>query len=67
LIAPPGFCKDRWITAAVVDHADAVYHQGTVWPWLIGPFVEALLRVDRLVLAGRQRPDRAHPAEREWA
>jgi hypothetical protein len=20
---------------------DAVYHQGTVWPWLIGPFVEA--------------------------
>ncbi|MEO8680600.1 MAG: amylo-alpha-1,6-glucosidase [Vicinamibacterales bacterium] len=24
------------------DHA---YHQGTVWPWLIGPFVEAWLRV----------------------
>lgn len=24
---------------------DAVYHQGTVWPWLIGPFVEAWLRV----------------------
>ena len=23
---------------------DAVYHQGTVWPWLIGPFVEAWLR-----------------------
>jgi predicted glycogen debranching enzyme len=20
---------------------DAVYHQGTVWPWLLGPFVEA--------------------------
>jgi predicted glycogen debranching enzyme len=24
---------------------DGAYHQGTVWPWLIGPFVEAWLRV----------------------
>ncbi len=24
---------------------DAVYHQGTVWAWLIGPFIEAHLRV----------------------
>jgi predicted glycogen debranching enzyme len=24
---------------------DAAYHQGTVWPWLIGPFVEAWIRV----------------------
>jgi len=24
---------------------DAVYHQGTVWPWLIGAFVEAWIRV----------------------
>lgn len=24
---------------------DAAYHQGTVWPWLLGPFVEAWLRV----------------------
>jgi predicted glycogen debranching enzyme len=24
---------------------DAAYHQGTVWPWLIGPFVDAWLRV----------------------
>ena len=24
---------------------DAVYHQGTVWPWLMGPFVDAWLRV----------------------
>jgi len=26
---------------------DAAYHQGTVWPWLLGPFVEAWLRVRR--------------------
>src|SRR6184192_1663424 len=24
---------------------DAIYHQGTVWPWLIGQFVEAWVRV----------------------
>jgi predicted glycogen debranching enzyme len=24
---------------------DAAYHQGTVWSWLIGPYVDALLRV----------------------
>lgn len=24
---------------------DRAYHQGTVWPWLIGPFVEAYVRV----------------------
>lgn len=24
---------------------DGAYHQGTVWPWLIGPFIEAWLRV----------------------
>jgi glycogen debranching enzyme len=27
------------------EHRDSSYHQGTVWPWLIGPFVDALLRV----------------------
>jgi predicted glycogen debranching enzyme len=24
---------------------DAVYHQGTVWPWLLGPFITAYLKV----------------------
>jgi glycogen debranching enzyme len=24
---------------------DAAYHQGTVWPWLIGPFIDSWLRV----------------------
>jgi predicted glycogen debranching enzyme len=28
-----------------MSERDARYHQGTVWPWLIGPFVEAWLRV----------------------
>jgi glycogen debranching enzyme len=24
---------------------DAAYHQGTVWPWLLGPYVDAATRV----------------------
>jgi len=28
-----------------VRERDSVYHQGAVWPWLIGPFVEAWVRV----------------------
>jgi predicted glycogen debranching enzyme len=38
----PGYCG-RYEGA--VHERDAAYHQGTVWPWLIGPFVEAWLRV----------------------
>jgi len=32
-------------------HRDSAYHQGTVWPWLIGPFVTAYLKVN-----GRSAP-----------
>src|ERR1700694_3547955 len=28
-----------------VVRRDGSYHQGTVWPWLMGPFVEAWVRV----------------------
>lgn len=28
-----------------VRERDGSYHQGTVWPWLLGPFVEAWVRV----------------------
>jgi glycogen debranching enzyme len=28
-----------------VRERDGAYHQGTVWPWLLGPFVEAWLRL----------------------
>ncbi len=30
---------DRW-------QRDAAYHQGTVWPWLLGPYITALRRVE---------------------
>ncbi|HTA19867.1 MAG TPA: amylo-alpha-1,6-glucosidase [Polyangia bacterium] len=31
--------------AGGVAARDGAYHEGTVWPWLMGPFVEAQLRV----------------------
>ncbi len=34
---------------------DAAYHQGTVWGWLIGPFVDARLRVRPGDVAGARR------------
>ncbi len=27
-------------------HRDAAYHQGTVWPWLLGPYARACLHVE---------------------
>jgi len=32
---------------------DSAYHQGTVWPWLLGPFLSAYLRVNSHSLAAR--------------
>ena len=34
---------------------DSAYHQGTVWAWLIGPFVEAYLRVNNFSLDSRHQ------------
>ncbi|HUB78747.1 MAG TPA: amylo-alpha-1,6-glucosidase [Bryobacteraceae bacterium] len=34
---------------------DAAYHQGTVWAWLIGPFVDAWLRVHPGDVAGARQ------------
>lgn len=28
-----------------LDKRDAAYHQGTVWPWLLGPYVSAVLKL----------------------
>jgi predicted glycogen debranching enzyme len=33
---------------------DAAYHQGTVWPWLIGHYVDACLKVRRDKVGARQ-------------
>jgi predicted glycogen debranching enzyme len=41
-----------------VARRDPAYHRGTVWPWLIGPFVEAWLRVRGDSAAAREEADR---------
>ncbi len=33
-----GYSGDRW-------HRDNAYHNGTAWPWLLGPFVTAFLKL----------------------
>ena len=44
-------CGGSW------ESRDRSYHQGTVWAWLIGPFIEAYLRVsgDRALAIGQAR------------
>ena len=48
---------------------DSAYHQGTVWPWLLGPFIAAYLKVNKASEEARDRcagllePLRAHMQE----
>ncbi len=48
--------------AGGVAERDGVYHQGTAWPWLLGPFIEAFVRVRRNTRAARR--EAAAPPER---
>ena len=37
---------------------DSAYHQGTVWPWLLGPFITAYLEVNGRSPKARQQAER---------
>jgi predicted glycogen debranching enzyme len=37
--------QDEYNTYLPMEQKDLAYHQGTVWPWLIGPYSDALARV----------------------
>ncbi len=52
----------RGVYGGCAEARDGAYHQGTVWPWLLGPFTEAHLRVYRDVGAARAflAPMQAH-------
>ena len=54
----PGEAGYRAHYCGGVRERDSAYHQGTVWPWLIGPFVEAWLRVHGQSAAARLEADR---------
>jgi predicted glycogen debranching enzyme len=43
--------------AGGVQERDGAYHQGTVWPWLLGPFVEAWLRQRRFAPEAKREAD----------
>ncbi|MBI1923731.1 amylo-alpha-1,6-glucosidase [Candidatus Poribacteria bacterium] len=36
-------------------HRDSAYHQGTVWAWLIGPFITAYVKVNGGTASARER------------
>jgi len=38
-----------------VQSRDSAYHQGTVWPWLMGPFLAAFLKVNDSSPAARRQ------------
>ncbi len=38
---------------------DSAYHQGTVWPWLLGPYAEAVLRAGDFSAAARREAQQA--------
>ncbi len=40
-----------------VRERDSAYHQGTVWPWLMGPFVEAWLRMQGATPEAKREAD----------
>jgi len=42
----PGDQRYRGHGGHSTESRDLAYHQGTVWPWLLGPFVEAYLKVN---------------------
>ncbi len=46
---------------------DAAYHQGTVWAWLIGPFIDAWLKLHPNDLGNARRFLRAFPAHLDEA
>lgn len=54
----PGYCGKY---EGDLRARDGAYHQGTVWPWLLAPFVEAWLEVHR------DEPDAVRNAETRFA
>ena len=51
----PGDPKYRGRYTGGPAERDGAYHQGTVWPWLIGPFITAYLKVEGSSDAARKQ------------
>ena len=51
----PKYTGNQW-------QRDCAYHQGTVWPWLIGPYCDAYAKVSRSRQNAAERNRQDHPA-----
>jgi len=51
----PADPRYRPACAGGVESRDSAYHMGTVWPWLLGPFFSAWLRVHRHSASARRQ------------
>ena len=51
----PGHPEYKPVYYGDLRSRDAAYHQGTVWTWLIGPFLDAWLKVHPGDVAGAER------------
>jgi glycogen debranching enzyme len=50
-----------------VASRDSAYHQGTVWPWLLGPFITAWLKVNGYSAEARaQAAQWLEPFQQHW-
>lgn len=50
----PGHPQYRPRFRGELRELDAAYHNGTAWPWLLGPFAEAIMRVGGFSKASRE-------------
>ena len=50
----PGDANYRPHYQGGVWERDSAYHQGTVWPWLLGPFITAYLKAEKNTTAARK-------------
>jgi predicted glycogen debranching enzyme len=51
----PGDPQYRGRFAGGPAERDGAYHQGTVWPWLLGPFITAYIKVNGASAAAREQ------------
>ncbi len=54
LTLPPGDPNYHARFTGTQFDRDKAYHQGTIWPWLIGPYAEAVLRVGKFSPASKR-------------
>lgn len=50
-------CRPTATPASSIPRANGAYHQGTVWAWLMGPFITAYVKVNDRTKKARQKAE----------